>query len=197
MDILLKIINPIIAPIAYIFRHKAKKGSFLWWFMCDFNPYGDGNWANWLKIDWIRAYLWMLRNPLQNLYWSKYVPGCEKDFSGWCYLSESYGYKNFRAIICSDTEDNHGNIIDFESSPLGIQNIRFNFKTNNENISKQYRKSICIPIRIGFLIIFFKARIGYEFGLKQSCFNFPIYSYKKNKEGWKMYKSMKFKKIVI
>jgi hypothetical protein len=86
-------------------------------------------------------------------------------------------------VICSDTGDWHGKIIDFKNSRFGDQNIKFIRTGENGSIQKCYRKSICKPVRIGPLIILNKRRSGHENGLTQYNYSFPIFSYKKNKEG--------------
>ena len=78
-----RILNWLIAPIAYLFRKSAQKHKgFLWWFLSDDNMYGDKNWRTNIESKFLRATFWMFRNPLQNYYWKDYVAGKESGYKG-------------------------------------------------------------------------------------------------------------------
>jgi len=179
-------INFIVAPIAYLFRKSAqKKKNVLWYFLSDENMYGDKNWRPKLKNKFLRAWLWMLRNPLQNYYWKDYVDGVESNFIGHGTVKFGTDILSWRTMYCADTQDNHGKILDFEKSKFGTQDITFIRTDKDGNVQKCYRKSHCKPFKFLFRIILVKRRRGHENGLMQYNFSFPTYSYKKNKQGWK------------
>jgi hypothetical protein len=192
------LLNWLIAPIAYLFRKPAQKHKgFLWWFLSDDNMYGDTNWRPNLKNKFLRAYFWMLRNPLQNHYWKDYVEGTESGFSGTGKVKFDLDILRWRTVICSDTGDWHGKVINFEKSPLGRQNITFIRTDKDGNIQNCYRKSTCIPHKFLCLIIVVKRRAGHENGLLQYNFTFPVFKYSLNKEGFENWKKAKWKNIVI
>lgn len=196
MKYLLYPLIPFVSPIAYLFRKKAQKHKgFLWWFLSDDNMYGDVTWRQNIKSKFLRAYLWMLRNPIQNLYWKNYVEGIDSDFSGTLKYKFNDEFARWRTIICSDTGDWHGKVLDFELSPFGIQNITFKRTDEYGNVQNCYRKSRCIPYKIGNFIILAKRRSGHESGLIQHNFTFPIFKYSLCKEGWKLWKEAEWKII--
>jgi hypothetical protein len=58
-------VNFIVSPIVYVFRKSAqKKKNVLWYFLNDDNMYRDKTWRPKLKNKFLRAWFWMLRNPL-------------------------------------------------------------------------------------------------------------------------------------
>ena len=192
----LHLLIPIVAPIAYYFRDYAQKNKkFLWWFLSDSNMYGDIDWRPTLKSKFWRAYLWMLRNPLQNLYCLDLVKGIDYDHKGYGKVKFGDDINTWRTMYCKETGNWHGKILDFEKSPFGVQNITFKRIDENGIIKNQYRKSICIPFRFLFWIVLFKNRIGHEDGLFQTNFTFPYYSYKENKEDYLKWKQVKWKKL--
>lgn len=87
-------------------------------------------------------------------------------------------------MICSDTGDWHGKILDFEASPFGKQDITFKRMDIHGNIYSCFRKSKCIPYRIGKWIILVKRRRGHESGLLQHNFSHPTFKLEYCKEGW-------------
>lgn len=157
--------------------------------------YGDITWRPNLKSKFLRAYLWMIRNPRQNWYWKDYVDGIESDFKGSGKVKSGNDILSWRTMICSDTGDWHGKILDFNSDRWGKQNITFKRTDINGKVQNCFRKSICIPYRVGPIILLVKRRSGHEHGLLQYNFSFPIFNYKKNKKGWKIWKIKKLKTI--
>jgi hypothetical protein len=188
---------PFTAPISYIFREQVQKTKgFLWFFLSDDNMYGDVDWRPNLKSKFLRAYLWMLRNPLQNLYWRGYVKGVESDYIGYCkdkYARDSY--IQWRTMYCKETGNWHGRKLDLIRSPLGIQNIKFKYNREDGVVLDQYRRSMCIPVKVLCWVILIKNRIGYENGLFQSNFTFPIY--KLNREDWSVWKMRNWKTFFL
>ena len=159
--------------------------------------YGDTNWRPNLKNKFLRAYFWMLRNPLQNHYWKDYVAGIESGFSGTGKVKFDDDILKWRTVICSDTGDWHGKIINYEKSPFGKQNITFIRKDNDGNTQNCFRKSTCIPHKFFGWIILVKRRSGHENGLLQYNFTFPAFKYSINKDGWENWKKAEWKKIVL
>lgn len=192
-----RILNWFIAPIAYLLRNNIKKNGFLWWFLSDNNMYGDKNWKPGIKSKFIRAILWSYRNPLQNYYWKDYVEGTESSYSGYAKVKYGSDVLSWRTAICSDTGDWHGKIIDFKGERLGRQDIKFKRTDMHGNVQHCYRKSTCVPYRFLWFIICSKRRSGHEHGLMQYNFSFPRFSYKKNKDGWIMWKNSKWKTIQV
>ena len=192
------IFNWLIAPISLLFivRCQRKKG-FFWWFLSDGNMYGDVNWRKNLKGRFLRMYLWMLRNPLQNHYWKDFVEGKSSNYKGYGKIKFNKDVTSWRTMRGVKTKDNHGKICDFVNSPLGKQDITFTWTDVNGNTKELFRKSSCVPHKILFWIIMSKRRKGYEHGLKQYSFSFPCYLYSKNKEGWKLWKDTKWETIKI
>jgi hypothetical protein len=159
MKYLLYILIPFVAPISYIFRKYAqKKKGFLWCFLSDNNMDGDITWRPKLKNKFFRAYFWMLRNPLQNLYWKDFVDGIEVDFHGTLKYKLKGYIKVWRTMICSDTGDWHGKVLDFDKSLFGVQNITFVRINIKGERHKEFRKSRCIPFRFLWWIILVKNR---------------------------------------
>lgn len=192
------ILNLFVAPFAYLFRERAqRKRNWLWTFLSTGNMYGDKNWRPKLKNKFLRAYLWMIRNPRQNHYWKDYVDGVESNYKGTGKVKFGTDILSWRTVICSDTGDWHGKIIDFENARFGIQDITFTRTDSKGNIQKCFRKSVCKPYRFWLLIILFKRRSGHENGLLQYNFTFPTFSYSKNKTGYKKWKSTDWKLISL
>jgi hypothetical protein len=187
---------PLVAPIAYLFRNKVKHG-FLWWFLSSGNMYGDTTWRPKLKSKFFRAYLWMHRNPLQNLYWKDYVAGIETDFSGTLRFKYRADPLMWRTMICSDTGDWHGKILDFERSLFGVQNITFKRTNADGTVQNCYRKSTCIPHRVLWWIVLVKRRAGHEAGLIQHNFTFPVFKYAYCKPGWQAWRKKQWVKMEI
>ena len=191
------LLNWLIAPIAIIFQKRCnRKKGFFWMFLSD-NVTGDKTWRPNLKNKFLRQYFWVLRNPMQNWYWKDYVEGVESDFHGTGKVKFGNDILSWRTMRCSDTNDNHGKLLDFERSKFGRQDITFIRTDKNGNIQKCYRKSTCIPYRVFNWIILIKRRSGHESGMMQYNFTFPTYSYELNKEGWKMWKKSEWKEITI
>ena len=190
-------INWIMAPIAYLFRKHALKNKGLLWNFLSTNEYGDPNWRPKLKNKHLRAILWMYRNPLQNYYWKDYVDGEESDFHGDGKVKFGDDILSWRTVICSDTGDWHGKVIDFEKSRFGTQNITFNRIGKIGLFQRCYRKSTCIPYKVGPWIVLVKRRSGHEHGLLQYNFSFPLFKYNLCKDGWKLWKETKWKTINI
>lgn len=192
------LVNLFLAPVAYIFRKQAQKNKgFLWTFLSDDNMYGDTAWRPKLKNKFLRAYLWMIRNPRQNWYWKDYVDGVESNHKGFAKVKNGNDVLSWRTMRCLKTGNWHGKDLDFDSPLWGKQNITFIRTDKNGNVQQCYRKSTCIPYRIGPFIIANKWRSGHEGGLMQYNISKPIYSYKKNKEGWKKWKEKEWKIITI
>jgi len=196
--ILSRILNWFIAPIAYLLRDYAQKNkNFLWWFLSDDNMYGDKNWRPKLKNKALRAIVWMYRNPLQNYYWKDYIDGVESDFHGEGMVKFGNDIITWRTMRDINTGENHGKLLDFINSPFGKQNITFIRTDKYNNIKKCYRKSTCMPYKVGPWIVLAKRRSGHEHGLMQYNFTFPIFNYKKNKDGWELWRKADWKIITI
>ena len=192
------VVNLFIAPIAYIFRKQAQRSKgFLWTFLSDENMYGDVDWRPKLKNKFLRAYLWMIRNPRQNWYWKDYVKGSEANYTGTGKVKFGNDILSWRTMKHKETGNNHGEILDFEQSLFGKQDITFVRIDLEGNIQNCYRKSTCIPYKFLWWIILVKRRSGHENGLMQYNFTFPIYSYKKNKEGWELWTQNEWKNVFV
>ena len=189
------VLNLFIAPVAYLFMNKVNKGSFLWGFLSSENMYGDTDWRPKLKNKFLRAYLWMLRNPRQNWYWKDFVDGEDYYHHGWVQVKNGADLLSWRTMRCLETGNWHGKLLDFDSPLWGKQDIIFKRKDKFGNVQNCYRKSTCIPYHFLIWIIVIKRRSGHEKGLMQYNFTFPTYSYKKNKEGWKQWKLKEWKRI--
>jgi len=193
-----RILNWFVAPIAYILREQSqKRKGFLWWFLSDDNMYGDTNWRPELKNKFFRAVFWMYRNPLQNYYWKDYVEGKDSHFHGTLKYKFRSAITAWRTMICSDTGDWHGKVLDFEQSLFGVQDITFIRTDKHGKIQKCYRKSTCIPYKVGPWIILVKRRSGHESGLMQYNFTFPTFKYSLCKDGWKKWKMERWKYIEL
>lgn len=191
-----RVLNWFIAPIAYLFKKQAQeKKKFLWWFLSDDNMYGDLNWRPRLTNKVLRAIIWMYRNPLQNYYWKDYVEGTERYFEGTAVVKYGNDALSWRTMICTDTGDWHGKVLDPFSTRWGQQDITFERIDNEGNIQHCYRKSTCVPHRLGPWIIIEKRRSGHEGGLMQYNFTFPLFRYSDNKEFWEIWKSLPWKEI--
>lgn len=198
MKYLLYPLLPIFALLAYIFRRQAQKHKgFLWYFLSDDNMYGDTDWRPNLKSKFLRAYLWMHRNPMQNLYWRDYVDGVESDFSGTLKYKFRAEPLTWRTMICSDTGNWHGKVLDFDRSLFGVQNITFKRTDKDGNVQNCYRRSKCIPYRFLWWIILVKRRSGHESGLMQHNFTHPTFKYSLCKEGWERWKNTEWKEITV
>lgn len=190
------LVNFFVAPIAYIFREKVqKKKGFLWTFLSDENMYGDTAWRPKLKNKFLRAYFWMLRNPRQNWYWKDYVEGEDYYHHGWVKVKNGADLYSWRTMRCLETGNWHGKLLDFNSPLWGKQSIIFKRKDKFGKVQNCYRRSTCIPYRVGPIILVIKRRSGHEHGLMQYNFTFPTYSYAKNKEGWEKWKQKEWRKI--
>lgn len=193
--ILSRVLNWFVAPIAYLLRDRVNRG-FLWWFLTD-NTYGDKNWKPKLKNKFLRAVLWMYRNPLQNYYWKDYVEGKETQYKGTLKYKYRSAMTMWRTMVCVDTKDNHGKILDFKNSLFGVQDITFKRTDKKGNVQNCYRKSTCVPYRILWWIVLVKRRSGHEKGIMQHNFSFPKYKYKNHKKEWKEWKKTKWKTITV
>jgi len=192
------LLNWFVAPVAYLFRKQAQKHKgFLWWFLSDRNMFGDVNWRKNLKNKHARAILWMYRNPLQNYYWRNFVDGVETNFYGSLKYKFTADFGRWRTVICSDTGDWHGKIIDFHASPFGVQNIVFKRTDKAGNVQNCYRKSTCYPIHFFKWIVLIKRRSGHESGLMQYNLSFPTFDYKANKTGFEEWKNTPYKKMIL
>jgi len=193
-----RILNWFIAPIAYLFRKSAQKyKGFFWWFLSDDNMYGDKNWRPKLKNKFLRAVLWMYRNPLQNYYWKDYVDGTDSHFKGTLKYKYRSAITAWRTMVHVGTGDNHGKILDFQKSLFGVQNITFRRTDKFGNVQNCYRKSTCIPYKVLWWIILVKRRSGHEHGLMQYNFTFPIYKYKNHFREWMEWKRESWKYITV
>jgi len=187
------------APIAYMFRKRCqKKKGFFWTFLSDKNMYGNATWRPNLKNKFLRAYFWMIRNPRQNWDDTHKKKGRDYDYHGTGRMKYDKDITLFMAVVCSDTGDNHGKIIDFKASFLGENDITHKRIYEDGNIQDCFKKSKCIPFRFMWRwIMMWKWRRGHLFGLMQYSIAKPMYSYKNNKEGFEEWKKLEWKTIKI
>ncbi|MBT3209871.1 MAG: hypothetical protein HN347_16125 [Bacteroidetes bacterium] len=144
-----------------------------------------------MKEKLLKAWLWALRNPLHNYYYRNYTEGKETNLKGTARVKSGKNVSSWRTFTCMDTGDNNGNIIDFDNSLFGYQSATF-----DRNGKSQYRKSYCKPFNYWVFIIIFRWRFGYEKGLFQSQFNFPImWMNKDNRTNYIEWKQLKYKNI--
>jgi hypothetical protein len=191
-----KLLNAVIFPIAYTFRNKVKKNSWLWGFLHDGCLYGDKNWNPTQKETFWIAYKWAMRNPLHNRYYANSCMVDEFNFTGIATSKNGMSAGYWRTYK-TETGDRNGKFLDFEKSIFGKQNIQFCMNYEDGRIVKGFRRSVCMPYKIGKLIVVHSRRFGYERGLKQSSFNFKIFKGVENLEGFKKWKKLKFKKELI
>lgn len=190
-----KVLNFLMFPVAYLFRDKVREGGFLWGFLHDGNLYGDSDYLPKIKNKFLRAYLWALRNPLHNRYNYNSIPYKDTNFSGWATGKLRISPKSWRTFV-TDTGGRNGDIIDFDNSLFGKQDIAFSM--THENKSKRgIRKSLCVPFKIFGLIIIHSRRFGYEKGLLQSSFNFSFFSGRKNKENFEIWSNDTWQKETL
>ena len=187
-----KLLNAVIFPIAYISRNKVKKNSWLWGFLHDSCLYGDKNWNTTQKETFWIAYKWAMRNPLHNRYYSGYCHFIECNYSGGS-TSKNSTPAGFWRTYKTETGDRNGRVIDFEKSFFGKQDIQFDIHFEDGKIVKGFRRSLCMPYKIGKLIIIHSRRFGYERGLKQSSFNFKIFKGIENLQGFEKWKILTWK----
>ena len=192
-------INWVVAPIAYLFRKRAqRKKNWLWLFLSDDNMYGDANWKRKKLPDGFRkAVWWMYRNPLVNRHFKDRVDGKESNFKGTAKKKHGNNYSMWCTMIGLDTGDWHGKIPDFESILLGYQDITFIRTDKKGNVQKCFRKSMCVPFRFLWWIMFWKTRKGHEDGLMIYGFGLPTFRYKKFKKEYKKWKSLEYKILKI
>ena len=191
-----KIINAIVFPVAYNFRDNVKEGDYLWGYLHDGHMYGDEDYRPNMKDGFAKAWLWAMRNPLHNKYYSTEKPLKEENYSGWSTCKFEHGAGAWRTYK-TETGSRNGKYIDFQGSIFGEQNIEFDMVFEDGTIQKGFRRSKCMPTKVGNKIIVHSERYGHERGLIQSSFNYAVFKGKENLEGFEEWKQLEMIKIIV
>ena len=151
--------------IAYIFRHKISETNwkFLWWHLTDEKSlFGDSYFKEWMKPNFLKAFLWYNRNVIQNYKYTHKVNGKQTNLKGWETCQRDNAARMWRTPKTKDItglfQDKIGKYMDFERGIYGKQRIIFDID------DKQYfRNSGAVPRKMwGNLYWIFAYKVGFD-----------------------------------